>query len=745
MCRPVLAPLPYHALPSPPTSVVPALITLLLLLLLNAGVNAFRLPCPISSSLLHPPLRRSSRLTPTPRTLPLQTSSLPSLFPVHTSTGSMSSSSMSRSSNDNNDSPAPPSPSPTPEEEKGRRRKVLTSSLSRLLTRVGGGEQQQQQHQQLSSLSSTTSSSRHRPLLRRLLIRLRGNTPSSFSSSSSSPSFLGRLQPGMSEHDREILRISLPALLTLLVDPFLSLCDTAYVSRVGTIALASLGPCTSIFHLSFNGFRAFSQSTTSLVSSSLALGDKKRVRAVILQALFLSTVLGSLVAFFLSSQASWVLSLMGAPPSSLLSSTGLPYLKARALAAPAVLMLMVCEGAYRGFGDTLTPLPVTFLVALVNLVLDPLLIFGGKAGGRGLGWGVAGAAWATVIAQYVGIAAYLCLLFGKGKTSPLYKKEGGKKGGKEGVVPVRGVGMGKRRSWREEEKEEEEEEGRRRKGQRKAMEQQQQDNMGESTTSITSSKGDAKKPLPSSSFLPSFLSTALPTLFQLLSANGAMLIRNGTLMLVWAYATATATRMSTLDVAAHQVALSIWLFFALVSEAPGIAAQVMAARLYSTRNLAALCSLARRLTSLGLTLGLGLGGALLVLRRSLPPLFASDPLVLGKVSELMVLLGLQLPLVALTLIGESFLVGCGKFGALAMCSTLTSGLCALVLRWLGQGGGGGGVLSIWWAIKGLFVMRLTCVAWLLYNPWKGTLSGRGGGREGGKEEEEVSPRLLMVE
>lgn len=69
---------------------------------------------------------------------------------------------------------------------------------------------------------------------------------------------------------------------------------------------------------------------------------------------------------------------------------------------------------------------------------------------------------------------------------------------------------------------------------------------------------------------------ALPTFALLLSANAAMLVRNGTLMLVWALCTATATRMSTQDVAAHQVALSVWLLAALVSEAPGIAAQVRA-------------------------------------------------------------------------------------------------------------------------------------------------------------------------
>lgn len=710
----------------------------LLLLLLNSGSDAFRLPCPTSpflpQSLPQHHFRCLPYLSPKRSVRPFHTS-LPSLLHWHSGSDNLM---INYDNDDDHNGPSSPPSYPTPEEKEGRKKRVLTSSLLfRLLTRAGGVE-----HQPGSNpLNSTSSSfSRHRLLLfRRLLARLHGSN-----SSSSSPSFLARLQTGMSEHDGEILRISLPALLTLLVDPFLSLCDTAYVARVGTIALASLGPCTSIFHLSFNAFRAFSQSTTSLVSSSLAVGDKKRVRTVVLQALVLASALGSLVAFFLSTQATFALSLMGAPPSSLLARTGLPYLRARALAAPAVLTLMVCEGAYRGFGDTLTPLPVTFLVAAVNIILDPLLIFGGRGGGRGLGWGVAGAAWATVIAQYVGIVAYMCLLFGKGTTSPLYRKQGGKKveGMGVGVVPVMEEGMSKRR-WRDDEEE-------RRKSRRSITKKKegQDSGVGTSTTAAACRSIDAK---PLASFLFSFVSGALPTFLQLLKANGAMLIRNGTLMLVWAYATATATRMSTLDVAAHQVALSIWLFFALVSEAPGIAAQVMAARLYSTRNLAALRSLAQRLASLGLSLGLGLGGMLIVLRRSLPPLFASDTQVLAKVSELMVLLGAQLPLVALTLIGESFLVGCGKFGALAMCSTLTSGVCALVLRWLGRGGGGGGggVVYIWWAIKGLFVMRLTCVAWLMYNPWKGALSGKGSWRRGGKggKEEELPPppRLLLVE
>ena len=65
------------------------------------------------------------------------------------------------------------------------------------------------------------------------------------------------------------------------------------------------------------------------------------MRSTILQALVLSISLGSAVAYTLRAEGRWALAAMGAAPGSILSSTGLPYLRTRALAAPAVLMLMV--------------------------------------------------------------------------------------------------------------------------------------------------------------------------------------------------------------------------------------------------------------------------------------------------------------------------------------------------------------------------------------------------------------------
>jgi len=76
-----------------------------------------------------------------------------------------------------------------------------------------------------------------------------------------------------------------------------------------------------------------------------------------------------------------------------------------ALAAPAVLVVMAGYGAFQGFQNTRTPLWITLGLSAVNLVLDPLLIFGA-------GWGLAGAAWATLIAQYAGAVAFVVALMG---------------------------------------------------------------------------------------------------------------------------------------------------------------------------------------------------------------------------------------------------------------------------------------------------------------------------------------------
>lgn len=201
--------------------------------------------------------------------------------------------------------------------------------------------------------------------------------------------------------DRAILGLAIPALGALAVDPLLTLADTAFVARLGTRELAALGVDTALLGFAFFAFNFLAYVTTPLVARSLGRGDVDGARKWVGDALLLAVGLGLVVVVLLEVFAPLFVDLMGATPD--VAAPAVSYLRIRALAAPAVLIVTAGHGAFRGHKNTRTPLVVAAGVNGLNLVLDPLLIFG-------LGLGLDGAALATVIAQYVGAVWFLRLI-----------------------------------------------------------------------------------------------------------------------------------------------------------------------------------------------------------------------------------------------------------------------------------------------------------------------------------------------
>jgi MATE family multidrug resistance protein len=201
--------------------------------------------------------------------------------------------------------------------------------------------------------------------------------------------------------DRELFAFALPALGGLAIDPLVSLVDTAFIGRLGAAFLAALGINTSLFSLAFFGFNFLANATTPMISTALGNHDRDQAGKVAVQALVLAWCLGVVITGLLISLATPLLKLMGASESLL--PLAAQYLQIRALAAPALLTLIASRGILYGHGDARTVLRVVTVLNLVNIVLDPLFIFG-------FGWGLAGAAWATTLAQYVG-AVWFVLSF----------------------------------------------------------------------------------------------------------------------------------------------------------------------------------------------------------------------------------------------------------------------------------------------------------------------------------------------
>jgi len=205
----------------------------------------------------------------------------------------------------------------------------------------------------------------------------------------------------VSPHDRPILDLAIPALAGLAADPLVSLVDTAFVGQLGPVPLAALGINASVFSMTFVIFNFLAYGTTPRVGRAVGHGDREEASRVVMRALLLAVLAGAVALALLQGFARPILRVMGAGDE--LMGPALTYLRIRACAGPAVLLITASHGAFRGYQDTRTPMKVTIGFNIVNAILDPILIFG-------LDWGLAGAATATVVAQWAGAVTFLVLL-----------------------------------------------------------------------------------------------------------------------------------------------------------------------------------------------------------------------------------------------------------------------------------------------------------------------------------------------
>lgn len=207
--------------------------------------------------------------------------------------------------------------------------------------------------------------------------------------------------------NRQILALAVPALGSLAADPVLSLVDTAFVGSLGAVPLAALGIDAAIFGFAFAVFNFLAYATTPLVAQARGRGRIVESGRVVQRALVLAGLVGIASTVVLVVGATFLVRLMQAGPEVI--DPAVSYLRIRAFAVPAVLVILAANGAYRGFQDTKTPLYVTIAVNGLNIVLDPLFMFG-------FDLGLEGAAWATLAAQWIGAGVFVWLLLAKGRS-----------------------------------------------------------------------------------------------------------------------------------------------------------------------------------------------------------------------------------------------------------------------------------------------------------------------------------------
>ena len=209
----------------------------------------------------------------------------------------------------------------------------------------------------------------------------------------------GRLR--RSPHDREIVRLAVPALGALVAEPLYLLADTAIVGRLGTRPLAGLAIAATVLNAAFALFNFLAYSTTASVARQVGAGDRRRAAELGVDGLWLAVGLGLVLSVLGLALAPQIADAMGA--SGAVHPLAVTYLRISILGAPFLLLTLAGAGYLRGVQDTRTTLWIAVGANVANLGLEVLLVYG-------LDLGLAGSAWGTVIAQVGAAAAYLAVV-----------------------------------------------------------------------------------------------------------------------------------------------------------------------------------------------------------------------------------------------------------------------------------------------------------------------------------------------
>jgi MATE family multidrug resistance protein len=191
--------------------------------------------------------------------------------------------------------------------------------------------------------------------------------------------------------------MAVPVLLSLIAEPLIGLIDTAFVASLGATPLAALGVGTIALTSGFWLFNFLGIGSQSEVAQAIGRRDPIRARQIGALAMLLGVGIGLALIGLGWFSAGWVTAALGAQGA--VQADAIAYFNVRLFGAPAVLVMLAAFGVLRGLQDMFTPLWVALLVNGLNILLDWLLIFGF---GPVPALGVAGAAWASSISQWLG-------------------------------------------------------------------------------------------------------------------------------------------------------------------------------------------------------------------------------------------------------------------------------------------------------------------------------------------------------
>ena len=207
---------------------------------------------------------------------------------------------------------------------------------------------------------------------------------------------------------KSLIKLAWPIMLSQLMQTLYNLADTIWLGRVGAEAVAAISISFPIVFMMISIAAGLTIAGTALIAQHKGKGNIKRINNIIGQLFSFIVTLSIIIGIIGFIFAEKIIILMGAEPQIVGPATN--YLRIIFSGIPFMFIFFIFSSILRGVGDTKTPSIMMFFSVVLNIILDPLLIFGISIFPE---MGVGGAALATIIARAI-VAVYALYLIEKG-------------------------------------------------------------------------------------------------------------------------------------------------------------------------------------------------------------------------------------------------------------------------------------------------------------------------------------------
>ena len=202
---------------------------------------------------------------------------------------------------------------------------------------------------------------------------------------------------------QQIVLFTIPLLLGNILQQLYNTADVVVVGKfVSSAALAAVGSSSPIINMLVGFFMGVSTGASAIISQFFGAGDMRKMHHAVHTTLFITIVIGIFSTFFGVLASPTILRLMQTPQDVL--QEAVVYLRIYFLGISALMIYNMGSAILRAVGDSRRPLYFLVVTSVINVVLDVVFVVVFRLG-------IAGVAWATLIAQVVSAVLVMVVLY----------------------------------------------------------------------------------------------------------------------------------------------------------------------------------------------------------------------------------------------------------------------------------------------------------------------------------------------